>query len=270
MKGGAASERHRSSRRSSRSSSDTVVTPSSTLTTSTRKRPALKTLGTFDFAGHILNEFVHAAALPYLEEGTSPSDVVDKLLTVGIADPEIRWTVLLSLHNRFDGHLAQAENVHSLFIAVIDELFENRATAMRLIGRLAGHNPMLFVGTIQRLIKPYALPMPLLRAENYSATIATDVLMCLDELPCVCGEGVMSYVPQLMHPSRRPAVHPSRRAPVRLLVRPFLSAFVRPCIPSPMHSSASAHVSPHSCPPAHPSARAMELFGNDSRLVISE
>ncbi|OCH96265.1 FAT-domain-containing protein [Obba rivulosa] len=228
---------------------------------------ALTTLGTFDFTGHILNEFVHAAALPYLEEDQPEvrraaaltccrlfmkdpicyqasnhsieiiSDVIDKLLTVGIADPDpsIRQTVLSSLHDRFDKHLAQAENVRSLFIAVNDEVFENRVTAIGLIGRLAGHNPAyvmpslrkiliqllteleystvmrnreectrlltLLVGATQRLIKPYALPMLrvlLPRAEDNNATVAANVLMCLGELACVGGEDVMPYVPQLM------------------------------------------------------------------------
>jgi phosphatidylinositol kinase/protein kinase (PI-3 family) len=37
--------------------------------------------------------------------------------------------------------LAQAENVRSLFIALNDEVFENRMIAVGLIGRLARHNP---------------------------------------------------------------------------------------------------------------------------------
>ncbi|KAI0036252.1 armadillo-type protein [Vararia minispora EC-137] len=71
------------------------------------------------------------------------SDVPDKLFTVGIADPDawIRQTVLSSLHEQFDCHLAQAENVRSLFIALNDEAFENRVTAVGLIGRLALHKP---------------------------------------------------------------------------------------------------------------------------------
>ena len=118
--------------------------------------------------GHVLNEFVRSAALPYLEDDNADvrragaltccklfvrdpicyqasshaieiiSDVLDKLLTVGIADPgehkslclmlvpdfifylpdpTIRQTVLSSLHERFDKHLAQAENVRSIFIS---------------------------------------------------------------------------------------------------------------------------------------------------------
>lgn len=78
---------------------------------------ALITLGSFDFTGHVLNEFVRSCALPYLDHDQPEvrqaaaltscklfvqdpiiyqqsihsteivGDVLDKLLTVGIADP---------------------------------------------------------------------------------------------------------------------------------------------------------------------------------------
>ncbi|KAG6841465.1 hypothetical protein C0991_010890 [Blastosporella zonata] len=228
---------------------------------------ALQTLGSFDFTGHVLNEFVRANALPYLEDDHPEirrsaaltccrlfvrdpicyqasshaieviSDVLDKLLVVGIADPDasIRHTVLSSLHERFDKHLAQAENVRSLFIALNDEDFENRVIAVGLIGRLAKHNPAyvmpslrkaliqllteleystilrnreectrlltLLVSATQRLIKPYALPMLkvlLPKANDPNPTVAANVLMCLGELTCVSGEDAMPHVPELM------------------------------------------------------------------------
>jgi len=120
-------------------------------------------LGNFDFSGHTLNEFVRDAALPYLEHDSPEvrkeavlastqlfindpichqtsahsveivSDVLEKLLTVGITDPNtaIRRTVLESLDEKFDRHLAQAE----------DKVFHNRELAIGIIGRLAQHNP---------------------------------------------------------------------------------------------------------------------------------
>ncbi|EJF64386.1 atypical/PIKK/FRAP protein kinase [Dichomitus squalens LYAD-421 SS1] len=228
---------------------------------------ALTTLHTFDFSGHVLNEFVHDCALPYLDQDHPEvrraaaltccrlfvrdpicyqasnhsieiiSDVIDKLLTVAIADPDasIRQTVLSSLHERFDKHLAQAENVRSLFIAVNDEVFENRVTAVALIGRLAMHNPAyvmpslrktliqllteleysgvtrnreectrlltLLVNATQRLIKPYSIPMLkvlLSKANDPNPTVSANILMCLGELACVGGEDVMPHVPDLM------------------------------------------------------------------------
>ncbi|EIW79336.1 atypical PIKK FRAP protein kinase [Coniophora puteana RWD-64-598 SS2] len=228
---------------------------------------ALTTLGTFDFSGHVLNEFVRRCALPYLEDDNADvrragaltccrlfvrdpicwqasshaieiiSDVLDKLLTVGIADPDasIRQTVLSSLHERFDKHLAQAENVRSIFIALNDEVFDNRVTAVGLIGRLAKHNPAyvmpslrkaliqllteleystvmrnredctrlltLLVSATQRLIKPYALPMLrvlLQKANDTNAAVAANVLTCLGELSAVGGEDVKPHIPDLM------------------------------------------------------------------------
>ncbi|KAH7890784.1 phosphatidylinositol 3-kinase [Phlebopus sp. FC_14] len=228
---------------------------------------ALSTLGSFDFSGHVLNEFVRAAALPYLDDDNTEvrragaltccrlfvkdpicyqasshaieiiSDVLDKLLTVGIADPDptIRQTVLSSLHERFDKHLAQAENVRSIFIALNDEVFENRVTAVGLIGRLAKHNPAyvmpslrkaliqllteleystvmrnredctrlltLLVSATQRLIKPYALPVLRVligKANDSNPAVAANVLMCLGELAAVGGEDVTPHIPELM------------------------------------------------------------------------
>ncbi|XP_006461830.1 hypothetical protein AGABI2DRAFT_151451 [Agaricus bisporus var. bisporus H97] len=228
---------------------------------------ALTTLGSFDFNGHVLNEFVRNCAVPYLEDDQPEvrraaaltccrllvcdpicyqssshaieiiSDVLDKLLTVGIADPDssIRQTVLGALHEKFDKHLAQAENVRSLFIALNDEVFENRMIAVGLIGRLARHNPAyvmpslrkaliqllteleystvlrsreectrlltLLVSCTQRFIKPYALPIlrvMLQKANDVNPTISANVLMCLGELVSIAGEDALIYVPDMM------------------------------------------------------------------------
>ncbi|KAI7678486.1 TOR1 phosphatidylinositol 3-kinase, partial [Hortaea werneckii] len=134
---------------------------------------ALHTLGSFDFSGHVLNEFVRDVAIRYVEDDdpnirkaaaltccqlfvkdpivhqTSHhaiqvvADVIEKLLTVGVADPhaEIRQTVLASLDARFDRHLAKAENVRTLFLALNDEKFPIREAAMGIIGRLTSVNP---------------------------------------------------------------------------------------------------------------------------------
>ena len=40
-----------------------------------------------------------------------------------ISDPDIRFCVLSSLDDRFDAHLAQAENLAALFVALNDEVF---------------------------------------------------------------------------------------------------------------------------------------------------
>ncbi|KAJ7823024.1 phosphatidylinositol 3-kinase [Mycena leptocephala] len=228
---------------------------------------ALSTLGSFDFSGHVLNEFVRSCALPYLEEDNAEirraaavtccrlfvrdpifysasshaiqviSDVLNKLLTVGIADPDasIRKVVLSSLHSGFDKHLAQAENVRSLFIALNDEVFENRVAAVALIGRLSKNNPAyvvpslrktliqllteleystvkrsreectslltMLVNVTQNFMKPYALPILaalMLKAHDSNATVAANIIMCIGELTVVAGEDAVPYVPQLI------------------------------------------------------------------------
>jgi serine/threonine-protein kinase mTOR len=69
-----------------------------------------------------------------------------------LSDYTIRHTVLSSLHERFDKHLAQAENVRSLFIALNDEVFENRVTAVGLIGRLGKHNPAYVMPSLRKAL----------------------------------------------------------------------------------------------------------------------
>lgn len=60
--------------------------------------------------------------------------------------------MLASLHERFDRHLAQAENVRSLFIALNDEVHENRLTAVRLLGRVAKHNPAYVMPSLRKVL----------------------------------------------------------------------------------------------------------------------
>jgi len=98
---------------------------------------ALHTLGSFDFTGHVLNEFVRDVAIRYVEADNPEirkraaltccqlfvkdpivhqtsthatkvvGDIIEKLLTVGVGDvdPDIRYEVLLALDARFDRHL---------------------------------------------------------------------------------------------------------------------------------------------------------------------
>jgi FKBP12-rapamycin complex-associated protein len=122
--------------------------------------------------GHVLNEFVRSCALPYLEEDNAEirraaavtccrlfvrdpifysasshaiqviSDVLNKLLTVGIADPgiyllpvtmqncliyafgdaSIRKVVLSSLHSGFDKHLVFTSESESCIMFIVRDL----------------------------------------------------------------------------------------------------------------------------------------------------
>ena len=135
----------------------------------------LRTLGSFDFEGHSLLQFVRHCADNYLHseeklirleavrtcssllEGTllglagrnsqtvmsTVNEVLAKLLVVGITDrdSDIRLCVMDCLNECFDNHLAQPENLTALFVALNDEQFEIRELTMCIIGRLSILNP---------------------------------------------------------------------------------------------------------------------------------
>ncbi|EFA77745.1 protein kinase [Heterostelium album PN500] len=228
---------------------------------------ALRTLGSFDFSHHNLLEFVRDTVSTFLDDDNpdirreaaitcavlmvkpgepAPTrghtavivgEVLEKLLVVGIADPNpsIRKTVLSSLDIRFDHHLAQAENLRSLFIALNDEVFEIRELAISVIGRLTIRNPAYvmpslrktliqlltelefsgdsrnkeesarllghLIGASEKLIKPYVEPilkalLPKLRDSN--PRVASCVLAALGELSVVGGEEMSQHIDQLL------------------------------------------------------------------------
>lgn len=228
---------------------------------------ALNTLGSFDFDGHILNEFVRDVAIKYVEDDNPEiraaaaltccqlyvkdpivaqtsvhaiqvvSEVIEKLLTVGVADPdpEIRCTVLAALDDRFDKHLAKSENIRTIFFALNDEVFAIREVAISIIGRLTLVNPAyvvpslrkvliqmltelefsdvarnkeesakllsLLVQNSQKLIKPYVDPMIsvlLPKARDPSPAVAAVILKAIGDLATVGGEDMIPYIDQLM------------------------------------------------------------------------
>ncbi|KAH8902209.1 phosphatidylinositol 3-kinase tor2 [Coniochaeta sp. PMI_546] len=228
---------------------------------------ALNTLGSFDFSGHVLNEFVRDVAIKYVEDDDPEireaaaltccqlyvrdpivnqssyhalqvvADVIEKLLTVGVSDPEakIRRTVLAALDERFDRHLAKSENIRTLFFALNDEQFAIREVAVSIIGRLARLNPAyiipslrktliqmltelefsdvarskeesakllsLLVQNAQGLIKPYVEPMVsvlLPKASDPTPSVAATVLEAIGELCTVGGEDMLPYKDRLM------------------------------------------------------------------------
>ncbi|ROV89439.1 hypothetical protein VMCG_10211 [Cytospora schulzeri] len=145
---------------------------------------ALNTLGSFDFSGHVLNEFVRDVAIKYVEDDDPEireaaaltccqlyvrdpivnqtsyhalavvGEVIEKLLTVGVSDldPNIRRTVLAALDERFDRHLSKAENIRTLFFALNDEYFPIREVAISIIGRLARYNPAYVAPSLRKTL----------------------------------------------------------------------------------------------------------------------
>lgn len=228
---------------------------------------ALHTLGSFDFSGRILNEFVRDVAVNYVENDNPEirkasaltccqlffhdpiinqtsghsiqvvSEVIDKLLTVGIGDPdpEIRRTVLWSLDRKFDRHLARPENIRCLFLTVNDEDFGVKEAAICIIGRLSSVNPAyvfpalrkllvnlltglgvantarhkeetaqlisLFVSNATKLIRSYVDPMVtalLPKSTDINPGVAAVTLKAVGELANVGGGEMRQYLSQIM------------------------------------------------------------------------
>jgi FKBP12-rapamycin complex-associated protein len=163
--------------------------------------------------------------------------VIDKLLTVGIGDPdpEIRRTVLWSLDRKFDRHLARPENIRCLFLAVNDEDFEVKEAAICIIGRLSSVNPAyvfpalrkllvnlltglgfantarhkeetaqlicLFVSNATKLIRSYVDPIVtalLPKSTDTNPSVAAVTLKAVGELAKVGGGEMRRYLSQIM------------------------------------------------------------------------
>ncbi|CAB3378482.1 Hypothetical predicted protein [Cloeon dipterum] len=229
---------------------------------------ALRTLGSFNFDGHSLLQFVRQCADHYLVsdnqqirlesvrtcsrllvlalEGpqmnalqATVADVLGKLLLVGITDSdvEVRFCVLESLDEAFDMHLAQAENLTALFIALNDEAFEVRELAMCLVGRLSNMNPAyvkpslrmtlthlitelkysglgrnkeqaarllsLMVNSAPRMVRPYMqyilnVLVPKLKEPEQNPGVLLAVLTCIGYLAEVGGSELVPWLPEML------------------------------------------------------------------------
>lgn len=69
-----------------------------------------------------------------------------------LLDQNVRYCVLASLDEKFDPHLAQAENLNALFIALNDEMFEIRELALCTIGRLSAVNPAYVMPSLRKVL----------------------------------------------------------------------------------------------------------------------
>ncbi|AOW06792.1 armadillo-type protein [Yarrowia lipolytica] len=145
---------------------------------------ALHILGTFNFKGLSLTEFVRFCAITYVDHDSpevrkaaalssctiylndpivfqfsahalsAVSEVVEKLLTVAVVDPDpdIRIGILTTFDPRIDPHLSQAENVRLLFTALNDEVFAIRQLSIGIIGRLTKINPAYVVPHLRKTL----------------------------------------------------------------------------------------------------------------------
>lgn len=181
------------------------------------------------------------------------NDVLEKLLAVGITDQsrcsdlgtltdyssdvEIRQAVLQNLDEKFDRHLAQAEDIRCLFVALNDEEFKIRELAIGIIGRLAHHNPAyvmpslrkslinliteleystnnrqkeesarllcLLIGASSSLVKSYAstiltVILRIARAADTPNAVTASCVTCIGELARVAGEELVPNVKSIL------------------------------------------------------------------------
>lgn len=228
---------------------------------------ALRTLGTFNFDGNPLLQFVRRCADHFLTSEQSQvrleavrtcsrllrlalsqpgptvtntvTAVLGKLLVVGITDTDsdVRYWVLASLDKSFDIHLAQAESLSALFIAMNDEIFEIRELAIYTIGRLSTMNPAYVMPSLRktliqfltelehsgmgrnkeqaarmldylvisapRLIRPYMEPIlkvliPKLKESEPNPGVVLAVLRAIGDLAGVNGAEMQQWMPELL------------------------------------------------------------------------
>lgn len=82
-------------------------------------------------------------------------NVLQKLLIISVSDedPEIRYTVLASLNQKFDVELAQPENLNFLLISLKDEIYDIRELSISIVARLSSINPTFVMPTLREVIK---------------------------------------------------------------------------------------------------------------------
>ena len=80
--------------------------------------------------------------------------VLVKLLRVAVSDPspEVRQCMVLALDSRYDLYLCQAHHLSTLFLLVQDEVFAIRASALKLLGRLAVMNPAYVLPSLRQVL----------------------------------------------------------------------------------------------------------------------
>lgn len=71
---------------------------------------------------------------------------------IAYTDPYIRQSTLAALDPKFDRHLAQAENVLTIFLAINDEVYVVRELAVKIIGRISVHNPAYVMPSLRKTL----------------------------------------------------------------------------------------------------------------------
>ena len=103
-----------------------------------------------------------------------------------VSDPDIRFSVLYCLDERFDPHLAQSENLSSLFHALYDEAFEIRERAICMIGRLSSKNPAYVMPSLRQILLQVRLACCPVSATGGWCVCVYRVCVCVGGVYRVC------------------------------------------------------------------------------------
>ena len=230
---------------------------------------ALETLSTFEITGHSLADFLQEAVVPYLDfddpnirsaaakticsvisrdpikhqKNQISFDLVYEILvrltTIGISDPDakIRHLVMHSLasESSVDHVLCQSELIRALFLAVNDEYYPVRQSAISLIGRLSSLNPAYVMPCVRKIlfqilselefskvskskeeaaklltalvisikdhIKPYVdaiFRVLLPKVKDSSSSVASQILVAIGEVSIFQGSEILPFLDSLM------------------------------------------------------------------------
>ena len=172
---------------------------------------ALHTLGSFDFKGYTLNEFVRDVALPYVQNYNAEirkaaaltccqiyvqdpiikqtsyhaigvvRSVVSQLLNAAVADPiaDIRRTIMHALDTKFDRHLAEQENIRKIIMAINESDFEVRKAAVEILGRLTLVNPAYVFPPLRKLLSNFTQSVSTSNDPAYEVQGARLVSLCV-------------------------------------------------------------------------------------------
>lgn len=125
-------------------------------------------------------------------------------------DSEVRFGVLESLDSSFDHHLAQAENLSALLVAMNDEVFDIRELAVGTIGRLSTLNPAYVMPSLRKTLIQFLTELDhsgMGRNKEQSARMLDKLVVSSPRLVRPYMEPILKIlVPKLREPEPNPAV----------------------------------------------------------------
>lgn len=124
-------------------------------------------------------------------------EVVEKLLMVGVSDPEpgIRVAVYKSLDSRFDVFLCRQSCIKNLLISLNDEFLSIRRLVLQIVGRVMNRNPAFVMPSLRRYLIQLLTEIQFSNdnaAREESSKLLTTLIDCCEAL-------VMPYVSPMVN-----------------------------------------------------------------------